>query len=132
MDPNGHHRQNISFSMSNEPRNLSYRARWSPRPKRPIFNVKLASEQSVGFIGHPEFQRHFHQKFTWTSVKTLVMEPVGHHSQNVPFSIFIGDPKFRRHFCQIFTWTFIKTLAIEPIGHHDQNVPFSRSNEPRS
>ncbi|KAG5608034.1 hypothetical protein H5410_019315 [Solanum commersonii] len=42
--------------------------------------------QSTGFIGNPEFQRHFRKKFTWTSVKILAMEPVGHHSQNDPFS----------------------------------------------
>ncbi|KAG5608042.1 hypothetical protein H5410_019323 [Solanum commersonii] len=50
------------------------------------FQGKRAWEQSTGFIGDPKFRRHFHQKFTWSSVKTLVMNPVGHHGQNGLFS----------------------------------------------
>ncbi|KAG5613727.1 hypothetical protein H5410_013551 [Solanum commersonii] len=95
------------------------------------------------FIGDPEFRRHFCQKFTWTSVKTLEMEPVGHHSQNIPFSRsttaktahfqvqtilesskFIGDKEFRCHFFQKFTWTSVKTLVMKPVGDHGQNGPF--------
>lgn len=37
------------------------------------------------FFGHPEFRVHFCQKFRQTSVKSLSMESIGHHDQNIPF-----------------------------------------------
>ncbi|KAG5569112.1 hypothetical protein H5410_058878 [Solanum commersonii] len=55
-------------------------------PKRPIFKAKRAPEQISIFFGDPEFRRHFCQKISWTSVKTLVVEPVGLDGQNDPFS----------------------------------------------
>ncbi|KAG5598147.1 hypothetical protein H5410_039379 [Solanum commersonii] len=70
MEPVGPHGQNDPFSRSNDPRDvlsdLSYGASWPSQPKGPIFKVKRASKQ--------------------TSVKTLVIEPIGPHSQNGPFS----------------------------------------------
>ncbi|KAG5607810.1 hypothetical protein H5410_029302 [Solanum commersonii] len=95
MEPVGHHGQNYSFTRSNDPRR-SYGASWSPRPKRPIYKVKRSPKRvnpqfanfcvllSIGFYDDPEFRRYFCQKFTETSVKTLVMDPVGHHGQNDP------------------------------------------------
>ncbi|KAG5613726.1 hypothetical protein H5410_013550, partial [Solanum commersonii] len=144
MESIGHHIQNGPFSRSNEPRSS-----WSPQPKQPIFKVKRALKQtlameSVGhsgkkwpifmvkrtleqsrrFIGGLEFQRHFCQKFIWTSIKTFSMEPVVH-------GIF-WSPEFRRHFHQKFTWTSVKTLAMEPVDHHGQDDPFLNSNDPRT
>ncbi|KAG5598312.1 hypothetical protein H5410_029682 [Solanum commersonii] len=154
MDPVGHHCQNGPFTRSNEPgADLSYGTSWSPRSKRFIYKVKRTPEQSMRFYGDREFQRHVCQKITWASVKTLAMEPVGHHGPNVPFSSwsaqpkwriykvnrvpeksmrFYGHPEFRCHFCKKFTWTSIKTLVMDPVGHHYQNGPFTWSNEPRS
>ncbi|KAG5600601.1 hypothetical protein H5410_031971 [Solanum commersonii] len=63
-------------------------------------------------FGVQEFLCHFCQKISWTSMKTLVMELVGHDSQNGPFS--------RSNNLRI----------IEPVGIRDKNYPFSRSNEP--
>ncbi|KAG5588772.1 hypothetical protein H5410_049206 [Solanum commersonii] len=91
---------------------LNYGASWPSRPKRPIFKVKRASKQAK--------TSHFCQNFTWTSVNTLVMEPVGPNGQNVPFSRS-NDPRSRS----------VKTLAMEPVGPHGQNDSFSRRNEPR-
>ncbi|KAG5600589.1 hypothetical protein H5410_031959 [Solanum commersonii] len=50
------------------------------------------------------------------SMKTLAMKPVGHDSQNNPFS---RSNNLRS-----------RTLVMEPVGHQGQNDPFSRSNEP--
>ncbi|KAG5607817.1 hypothetical protein H5410_029309 [Solanum commersonii] len=91
---------------------------------------KRSNEPRSRFFGDPKFRRHFCQKITWTSIKTLTMEPVGHHGQNS--TRFYGDPEFRRQFCQKFMWTSVKILAMEQVGHHSQNVPFTRLNEPRS
>ncbi|KAG5608039.1 hypothetical protein H5410_019320 [Solanum commersonii] len=65
---------------------LDIESTWSPRTKRPIFKVKRVLVQSTGFISDLESHCHFRQKFTWTYVKTLAMEPVGHHGHNGPFS----------------------------------------------
>ncbi|KAG5607808.1 hypothetical protein H5410_029300 [Solanum commersonii] len=96
MEVIGHNSQNGLFTRSNEPQSrktphfanfhLRYGASWSPRPKRPIYKFKRSLEQSTRFYGDLEFQCNFCQKFTWTSVKTLVMEPIGHHGQNVPIT----------------------------------------------
>ncbi|KAG5582350.1 hypothetical protein H5410_052977 [Solanum commersonii] len=76
-----------------------------------------------------------------TSIKILVMEPVGPDGQNNLFSrsnehqsspCIFGVLEFWRHFCQKISWTSIKTFVIEPVGPHDQNIPFSRSYDPRS
>ncbi|KAG5578702.1 hypothetical protein H5410_049329 [Solanum commersonii] len=65
MESVGHHGQNGPFIRSNELRS-SYGASWPQRQKRPNYKVKRYSEQ--------------------TSVKTLAMEPVGHHGHNSPFT----------------------------------------------
>ncbi|KAG5582370.1 hypothetical protein H5410_052997 [Solanum commersonii] len=62
MDPVGPDRQNISFSRSNEPR----------------------CRQTPHFADF-QFRCYFSLNFSWTSVKTLSMEPVGPDSQNGPF-----------------------------------------------
>ncbi|KAG5578685.1 hypothetical protein H5410_049312 [Solanum commersonii] len=41
---------------------------------------------STTFYGEPKFQRNFCQKPTWTSVKTLAMEPGGCYGQNGSFT----------------------------------------------
>ncbi|KAG5627727.1 hypothetical protein H5410_012945 [Solanum commersonii] len=76
------------FSRSNEPHS-SCGASWSRRPNQPIFKVKRALEQVNPpfcqfsyaivhvFFCDTKFQRDFCRKFLWTSVYTLVMEPVG-------------------------------------------------------
>ncbi|KAG5568903.1 hypothetical protein H5410_064066 [Solanum commersonii] len=101
----------------------------------------LHGQTIIGVVfGDGEYRPYFCENFTWTSVKTLPMDPVGPHSQNDPFSglnnprihVIFGDPEFRPYICKNFTWTSVKTLPIEPIGPHDRNCPFSRSNDPRS
>ncbi|KAG5569105.1 hypothetical protein H5410_058871 [Solanum commersonii] len=151
---------------------LTYGSSWPSRPTRPILKVKRSPEPSVDFLviqnfdlffgkilpglrykptyeaingifGDPKFRSHFFQNFTWTSVKTLPMEPVGPHGQNDPFlrsnnpqsrqtpilPIFMGY-KFQPHFCQNVTYTFVNTLPMEPVGPHGQNIPFLRSKIP--
>ncbi|KAG5576418.1 hypothetical protein H5410_056552 [Solanum commersonii] len=46
----------------------------------------LSYEYIHGSFGDPYFRRHFCQKFSWTSVKTLAMEMVGPDEQTGPFS----------------------------------------------
>ncbi|KAG5603467.1 hypothetical protein H5410_024959 [Solanum commersonii] len=106
------------------------------------FQGQTIPEQSTEICGDPKFRWHLDQKFIWTSVKTLAMELVGHHSQNGPFSrsneprsslrdfLVIQNSDFI--FAKTTTSTSVKTLAMEPVGHHDQNDPFSWSNESRS
>ncbi|KAG5578698.1 hypothetical protein H5410_049325 [Solanum commersonii] len=53
-------------------------------PLRPSLCSQLVYT-SMTFHGDTEFRRHFFQKFTWTSIKTLAMEPIGLHGQNGPF-----------------------------------------------
>ncbi|KAG5574363.1 hypothetical protein H5410_054497 [Solanum commersonii] len=93
MEPVGPHDQNGPFSRSNKPQSI-----WPSRPKRPIFKVKQALEPVNpsfcqfscaivhGFFADLEFEPHFCQNFSWTSVKTLVIMPVGPHGQNGPLS----------------------------------------------
>ncbi|KAG5570387.1 hypothetical protein H5410_060153 [Solanum commersonii] len=50
--------------------------------KPPILSIFVYS--SPWIFGDPKFQRHFCQKFSLTSVKTLVMQPVGPNGQNGP------------------------------------------------
>ncbi|KAG5578700.1 hypothetical protein H5410_049327 [Solanum commersonii] len=106
------HSQNGPFTMSNIPQNHTYATSWSPWP---ILNDKKAAEKSTRIYGDLELRCHFVQKFTWTSVKTLVVDPS---------TGFISDPEFQRHFCLKLTWTSVKTVAMEPVGHHGQNGPF--------
>uniref|UniRef100_M1AVU6 Uncharacterized protein n=1 Tax=Solanum tuberosum TaxID=4113 RepID=M1AVU6_SOLTU len=125
------HGQNGPFSRPNDPKSristsflvkifmdirssLSYGASCPSRLKRPYFQ----GQTSTG----AEIRLHFSQNFSWTSVKTLVMEPIVPHSQNGPFSRS-SYPRAEMS---------VKTLAMEPIGPHGQNGPFSRSNDPRS
>ncbi|KAG5608033.1 hypothetical protein H5410_019314 [Solanum commersonii] len=68
MDQVGPHSQNGPFSRSNDPRSSP----WN--------------------FCDPKFPPHFFQNFTWTSVKTLAMEPVVHHVQNGSFSR-LNDPQ---------------------------------------
>ncbi|KAG5600598.1 hypothetical protein H5410_031968 [Solanum commersonii] len=63
-------------------------------------------------------------QFSRSKKPRAVMETVGHHGQNDPFSqsnepysslwIFV-DTKFRHHLFQKFTWTSIKSLAMEQV-----------------
>ncbi|KAG5612767.1 hypothetical protein H5410_024048 [Solanum commersonii] len=97
MEPVGPHGQNIPFLRSNEPRS-SYGVSWPLRPKHPIFKVKRALDQLNplfcqfscaivhGLFGDLQFGPHFYQKFLWTSIRTLTMEPVNPYGQNVLFS----------------------------------------------
>jgi len=83
----------------------TYGASWPSRPKRPIFKVKLSSEQV-----NPQFCR-----FSCAIVHK-----------------FFGDPELRHHFCDNFSWTSVKTLPMELVGPHGQNGPFSWSNDTQS
>ncbi|KAG5591681.1 hypothetical protein H5410_042195 [Solanum commersonii] len=82
--------------MSPKP-DLSYEASRSGQANRPIFKI----------FGYSEFQHDFCLKFSWTFVKTLVIEPVGLDGQTNSFSKS-NDPQSR------------------------QTGPFPRSKEPRA
>ncbi|KAG5593562.1 hypothetical protein H5410_044076 [Solanum commersonii] len=96
IEPIGPHGKNGQFSRSYEPQR-TFDADWPSLPNWPISKVKRASEKVKppfyqfscaivhGNFGDPEFQPHFCQNITWTSVKTFAIEPVGAHSQNGPF-----------------------------------------------
>ncbi|KAG5600572.1 hypothetical protein H5410_031942 [Solanum commersonii] len=86
------------------------------------------------FLNFHELRCHFFQKFTWMSIKTLVIEPVATDSQNSLFSRSTEPrsslPSFLvfRNSDVIFekvTRPSIKTLAMNPINPHGQNGPFS-------
>ncbi|KAG5569186.1 hypothetical protein H5410_058952 [Solanum commersonii] len=110
--------------------------------KQPIFNIKLTPELSqlvttsklAHFHGQaaPE-QRHFCRNISWTSVKTLAMELIGHDLKTDPFSRS-NDPRsgFLASFLPKFSWTSVKTLVMKPVGSNGKIGPFSRSNDPRS
>ncbi|KAG5628344.1 hypothetical protein H5410_000061 [Solanum commersonii] len=120
MEPVGPHSQNGPFWRSNETRVvLSYGASWPSWPKQPIFELTI-------FFGDLQFRPYFGQKFSWTSIKTLVVEPVDPNSQDIQYSRS-NDPQIRStsHFADFHT------LAMEPVDPHGQNVPYSRSNDPR-
>ncbi|KAG5593521.1 hypothetical protein H5410_044035 [Solanum commersonii] len=96
MEPIIPYGQNIPFSRSNDPRS-SYGASGPSWPKRPILKVKRAPEQENppfcrfsctivhGLFGDLEFRAYLCRNFLWTSIKTLDMEPVSPHGQNIPF-----------------------------------------------
>ncbi|KAG5607818.1 hypothetical protein H5410_029310 [Solanum commersonii] len=121
MKPVGHHGKNGPFTRPNEPGAgkppppiLPIFVCYSPRDfmlvtmaktahlqgqtcpeagKPPILSI-FVSYKSNGFYGDSKFQRHFCHKFTWTSIKTIAMEPVGHHGQKGPFTRS-NDPQSR-------------------------------------
>ncbi|KAG5568910.1 hypothetical protein H5410_064073 [Solanum commersonii] len=94
------------------------------RPLRPYLwsqlalKAKTAHFQVHGIFGYPDFRPNFFQNLTWTSVKTLSIEPIGSHGQNGSFSR-LNDPQSR-------------TLPMELVGPYGQNDPFSRSNDLQS
>ncbi|KAG5582371.1 hypothetical protein H5410_052998 [Solanum commersonii] len=87
-------------------------------PILPIFGCY----NSPFFFFIRNYDVHFCQNSSWTSVKTLTEDPVGPNSQKGP-STSSNEPQSR---------TFVKTLAMEPVGPDGENRPFSRSNEPQS
>ncbi|KAG5613700.1 hypothetical protein H5410_013524 [Solanum commersonii] len=118
MEPFGPHGQNGLFSRLNKPRaELTYRSNWPSRPKRLISKVKRAPKQVIR-----NSELIFAKNFTWTSFKTLPMEPVG------PEMIRASKPLTPE--CAIVHSGFL-TLPVELVGPH-QNRPFSRSNNPQS
>ncbi|KAG5607802.1 hypothetical protein H5410_029294 [Solanum commersonii] len=152
--------------LTNPGEDLSYKDSWSSRPKRSIFKVKQPPDQlkhpifkvkrgpdqvnatvcqfscSIvhGLYGDLEFQAHFCQNLSLTSVKTLAMDSVGPHHKKVPFSrcnehqISYGTSRPSRPIRPIFIVKRIpdQTLAMDSISPHSQNIPFSRSDEPWS
>ncbi|KAG5568902.1 hypothetical protein H5410_064065 [Solanum commersonii] len=65
------------------------------RPLRPYLRSNLALKAKTthfqgkmiagivhGIFGYPNFRPHFCQNLTWTSVKTLSIEPIGTHGQH--------------------------------------------------
>ncbi|KAG5576291.1 hypothetical protein H5410_056425 [Solanum commersonii] len=113
---------------------LSYGARWA---NWTIFMIKCALYQLNplfcrfscaivhgsfvhGSFGHPDFRRHFCRTFSWTSVKTLAMEPL------VPMG------KLAHFQSQMSPRASIKTLDMELVDLNRKTDPFSRSNDPRS
>ncbi|KAG5613684.1 hypothetical protein H5410_013508, partial [Solanum commersonii] len=119
MEPVEPHGQNVPFSRSKEPRS-GYGSSWPSHPNGP-FSRSNDPRCSL-----------FLPKFLWTSIKTLAMDLVSPHGQNIPFSRSNKPRKFLAHFCRNFSWKSVKTLAMDSISPHSQNIPFSRSNIPRS
>ncbi|KAG5593551.1 hypothetical protein H5410_044065 [Solanum commersonii] len=109
MDPVNPHGQNDTFSS------------WPSHPKQPIFEVKRPPKQFTIFIVYLEFRPHFHQIFLWRSAKTLAMEPVVPHNQNIPFSSqFSLMPKrpifkVKRPLKQNFDLLFAKNFCGRPL-----------------
>ncbi|KAG5574357.1 hypothetical protein H5410_054491 [Solanum commersonii] len=107
IDLVGPHGQNNPFSRSNDPRSRSC---WLTQPKRPIFKVKPSPKQELTYGAswpsppkHPIFKvKRFPKQ---TSVKTLSIEPVGPHGQNVPFSRS-NDPRSR-----LYLWSQLALTA---------------------
>ncbi|KAG5591679.1 hypothetical protein H5410_042193 [Solanum commersonii] len=109
VGPNG---QTNPFSRSNDPEKLNhslfqfYRPSWSRWANWPIFKVKRAQSRQTPFLpifrvhspsifGDPKFQRDLCQKFSMTSVKTPIIEPVSPDEQTGPFSsklVLMGKP----------------------------------------
>ena len=137
----GHHGLSDPFGRSNEP--------WSEHtPHFDDFRV-----HSTSFFGWSGFRRKKCQIFLWTSVKTLSMHTVGHHSFYDPFGSS-NEPRSEHtpHFDDFrvllhtifwvipipmskmpnFSWTSVKTFSMHTVGHHSLCYPFGRSNEPRS
>ncbi|KAG5591700.1 hypothetical protein H5410_042214, partial [Solanum commersonii] len=76
-----------------------------------------------------EFRCEFCRKFSWTSVKTLVVKPFGPDGQTGPFSRWsrqVNRPIFK------IIRALEQTLVIELVSPDGQTDPFSRSNEPRA
>ncbi|KAG5578683.1 hypothetical protein H5410_049310 [Solanum commersonii] len=97
----------------------------NPRASKPPYFADSRMLLSTTFYGDSKFRCHLCLKHTWTSVKTLVMQPYT--------AFYDDDPEFRCHFCQKLIWTSVKTLAIEQVGRHDQKDLFTRVTwSPRS
>ncbi|KAH0646397.1 hypothetical protein KY284_034281 [Solanum tuberosum] len=87
VSPNG---QNVTFSKSNDPgteiqnSNLIFAKILPRRPLTPYLWSQFAlTAKTAHFQGQTipraEFPPHFYQNLTWTSIKTLPIEPVGPH-----------------------------------------------------
>ncbi|KAG5574358.1 hypothetical protein H5410_054492 [Solanum commersonii] len=95
------------------------------RSKRPIFNVKRALEQVNplfcrflcaiinGLFDDHELQYHYSLNISWTSSKTLAMEPVGPHGQNDPFSRLNKPRSGKPLFCQ-FSYAIVHGFFGDP------------------
>ncbi|KAG5568913.1 hypothetical protein H5410_064076 [Solanum commersonii] len=83
MEPVGHQGQNGPFS----------RSKRSPKQVNLPF-CQYSCAIVHGIFGYPDFRPHFCQNLTWTSVKTLSIEPIGTHGQNNLFSR-LNDPRSR-------------------------------------
>ncbi|KAG5568909.1 hypothetical protein H5410_064072 [Solanum commersonii] len=93
-----------------------------------------------GFFGDPEFRPHIYLIFTWTSVKTLPMKPVGPNIQNGPFSKS-NDPRAIHGFLVIqnFDLIFAKILPGHPLRPYlwsgwpsRPKRPIFKSNDPEA
>jgi len=128
-----------------------FKGQMCPEQETPQF-CRFSSAIVHGLFGDLEFRHNFCQNLSWTSVKTLDMDPISPRGQNVPFcrsnvtqsrktSNFadfrvlihglFGDLDFPTYFCQNLSWTTVKTLTREPVIPHGQNIPFLKSNLPR-
>ncbi|KAG5578697.1 hypothetical protein H5410_049324 [Solanum commersonii] len=82
MDKSTHFHYQTSPRASKPPILLIYN-QLVAHPKQPIYKLKRALEKSTTFYGDPKFRCYLYQKHTWTIVKTLAMNPVGPHGQNI-------------------------------------------------
>ncbi|KAG5591235.1 hypothetical protein H5410_041749 [Solanum commersonii] len=116
--------------------NLNNGASLFREANRRIFKFKRAQMSESGY------RLVLYQIFSWSFVKTLVIEPVGlegktdafaNLSNGVSWSLrenrrifkFKQAPKQRK-----FSWTSIKTLVMESVGSEEKTDAFSSSNEP--
>ncbi|KAG5569107.1 hypothetical protein H5410_058873 [Solanum commersonii] len=131
----GPHNQNGPFSRSNDPRSRIPTS-FLPKSLKPYLSNQLALTAKMThfqsqMIPGTEVRPHFCQKFSWTSVNTLPMEPVGPHGQNNPFQGQTIPGAGKPPILPIFVSMDLLTLHMEPVGLHGQNGPFSTSIDPQ-
>ena len=80
----------IRLAMTARPTNLE--GQTSPEASIPLISAIFVC-YSTPFFGWSGFQRQKCQIFSWTSVKTLSMDTVGHHGLSFPFG---GSNEHRR------------------------------------
>ena len=73
----------IRFSLTASP--TYFEGQTSPESGIPLISTIFMC-YSKPFFGWSGLRRPKFQKFLWTSVNTLAMQPVGHHGQSDPFS----------------------------------------------
>ncbi|KAG5591705.1 hypothetical protein H5410_042219 [Solanum commersonii] len=141
MDPVGLNRQANSFTRSNDPQSRQtltfidfplvlkgklahFKGQTSPRAGKPPFFFANFRHSYVNFA----------TKNSWTSVKTLAIEPVGPNEKLAHFQSQTIPRASKPIFCQ-FSFVIVReflviqnfdTFVVEPVDPDEQTNPFSR------